>query len=335
MRSYIKTLVLFQAGIFFAVGAFGSDLSFRLYGGLGYVDGGDLSRSISGWRSFYQDRRGDGFSSSYDLGEMHGTAELGVEAVLALSRRWSLSLGVGYLHQKARGEITTQTTRHEDITISSSEHWTVDFEQTTEQSPVYTKSTIPITLSLDYSLALNDKWTLTMGGGGGFYPGRLDLRESYDIQSESISEQLTGNGVVQYIDRLTTVGDYSEKTKSTGLGLHGRITLDLKLGSYTFVSITILGRWVNMKGWEGTRRDTSEWQWTYGLWGDHSAEGTDERTEVGQYWTYDLKDEKSGKSYPVVLFRDTELSPSSKPANFNLSGLSIRVGLGFRFGGKG
>jgi hypothetical protein len=335
MRIFTRALVLLLTGLFFTDGAFSSGLSFRVYGGLGYVDGGDLSRSISGWRSYYQDRQGDGFSSSYNLGEMHGSAELGAETVLALSRRWSLSLGVGYIHQKASGEITTRTIRHEDMTFLSSELWAVDFEQTTEQSPVYTKSTIPIILSVDYSLSLNAKWTLTLGGGGGLYPGRLDLRESYELQSESISEQQTVDGVVQYIDRLTTVGDYSEKTKCLGYGLHGRIGLNLELGPSTFLSITVLGRWVNMKGWEGTRRDASEWQWTYGLWGDQSAEGTDERTEDGQYWTYDLKDEKGGKSYPVLVFRDTELSPSSRPANFNLSGISVRVGLGFRFGGKG
>ena len=334
MRINPKAFIFLLPGLFFAVGALGSDLSFRVYGGLGYVDGGDLSRSISGWRNYYQGRQGDGFSSTYDLGEMRGITEIGAEAVLSLSRHWGLSLGVGFIRQNARGAITTQTTRHEDITIGSSEQWTVDFEQSTEQNPVYTKSTIPITLSVDYSLALNANWTLTLGGGGGIYPGRLDLREAYDIQSESISEQQTGNGVVQYIDRLNTVGDYSEKTKSLGFGLHGRIGLDLQLSSSTFLSITVLGRWVNMKGWKGTRRDSSEWQWTYGLWGANSAEGTDDRTEEGQYWTYDLKDEKSGKSYPVVIFRDTELSSSSKPANFNLSGISIRVGLGFRFGGK-
>jgi hypothetical protein len=335
MRRNSRGLILFLTGFFFTASAFGSGLSFRVYGGLGYVDGGDLSRSISGWRSYYQDRQGDGFSSSFDLGEMRGTSELGFEAVLALSRRWSLSLGAGYVHQRTSGEITTRTSRHEDITISSSEQWTVDFEETTAQSPVYTKSTIPITLSLDYSLSLNAKWTLTLGGGGGLYPGRLDLRESYDLQSESISEQQTVDGVVQYIDRLTTVGDYSEKTKCTGYGLHGRIGLNLELGPSTCLSITVLGRWVNMKSWKGTRRDASEWQWTYGLWGDQSAEGTDERTEDGQYWTYDLRDEKSGKSHPILAFRDTGPSPSSKPANFNLSGISVRIGLGFRFGGKG
>ena len=324
------------AGFFFlAVGVLGSDFSFRVYGGLGYADGGDLSRSISGWSSYYQGRQGNGFTSSYELRDMHGTAELEAEAVLALSRRWSLSLGLGYIRQKTSGKITTQTSLHEDIATSPSELQTVDFEQTTEQSPICTKWTIPIILNLDYLLKLTDKWTLWLGGGGGIYPGRLEYRETYDLQSESISEQKMGDGVVQFIDRLTTAGEYSEETKCTGFGLHGRIGLDFELGPSTFLSLTVLGRWVNMKGWEGTRRDASQWQRTYGLWGSQSAEGTEERAEDGQYWTYDLKDEKGGKSYPVLVFRDTGPSPSSRRASFNLSGVSVRVGLGFRLGGKG
>jgi len=321
--------------LFLAIGALGFDLSFRVYGGPGYVDGGDLSRSISGWRSYYQGRQGNGFSSSYELGDMHGTAELGAEAVLALSRRWSLSLGLGYIRQKTSGEITTQTILHEDIATSPSELRSVDFEQTAEQSPIYTKWTIPIILNLDYLLKLTDKWTLLLGGGGGIYPGRLEYRETYNVESESISEQKMGDGVVQFVDRLTTAGDYSERTSCTGFGLHGRVGLDFKLGPSTFLSVSVLGRWVNMTGWEGTRRDASQWQRTYGLWGSQSAEGTEERAEDGQYWTYDLKDEKGGKSYPVLVFRDTGPSPSSRRASFNLSGVSVRVGLGFRLGRKG
>jgi len=335
MGTSSKLSILFLTALFFFAGGIqGSELSIRVYGGLGYVDGGDLSRSISGWRSYYQGRQGNGFSSSYELGELHGTAEVGAEAVLALSRRWSLSLGLGYIRQKASGEITTQTIYHEDVATSPSELWTVDFEQATEQSPVYTKWTIPVILNLDYLLELTPKWTLTLGGGGGVYPGRLEYHETYGIESESISEQKTEDGVIQFTDSLTTVGDYSETTQCTGFGLHGRVGLEFELGSSTFLSLTVLGRWVNMKGWEGTRRDASEWQRTYGLWGSQSAEGTDERAEDGQYWTYDLKDEKSGKSYPVLVFRDTGPSPSSRPASFSLSGVSVQVGLGFRFGGK-
>jgi hypothetical protein len=335
MRIIAKVFLLLLAGAGLAGGAWSSDLSFRVYGGLGYADGGDLSRSISGWRSYYQGRQGGGFSSTYDLGEMHGTSELGAEAVLTLSPRWSLSLGVGYVHQKTAGAITTQTTRHEEAAGSPSGPWSADFEETTEQNPEYVKSTIPITLSLDYSLPLNRKWRLILGGGGGVYLGRLDLRESYSVMSETISEQQTENGVVQLVDRLNTAGDYSEKTKSTGFGVHGRVGLELKLSPSSFLSITVLGRWVEMEGWKGTRHDASEWQWTYGLWGANSAEGTDERTEDGQYWTSDLSDENAAKSYPVLLFREAAPAASSRTARINLSGLSIRVGLGFRFGGEG
>jgi hypothetical protein len=333
MRSIARAFFLLLAGLGLTGGAWSSDLTFRVYGGLGYADGGDLSRSLAGWRSYYQGRQGGGFSSTYGLGEMHRAAELGAEVILALSPRWSLSLGVGYVYQSTSGSITTETARREETPGSGFGPGTIDFGQTTEQNPDYAASTIPITLSLDYSLRLNPKWKLMLGGGGGVYFGRLDLRESYSALSESLSEEPTANGIVQFVDRLSTDGDYSEKTKGTGFGVHGRVGVELELSPSSFLSITVLGRWVEMRDWKGTRQDASEWQWEYGLWGANSAEGTDERTEEGEYWTYDLSDENTGGSYSVLVFRQAAPSPSSRPARLNLSGFSVRVGLGFRFGG--
>ena len=333
-KPWLLFVLLLGGIVILPVYAFNCDLSFRLYGGLGCVDGGDLSRSISGWRSYYRDRQGEGFLSSFKLGEMHWGLEFGGEAVWALSPRWSLSLGGGYILQKASGKITTQTTRREEIPVSPTGRSTLDFDGATEQNPVFTKSTVPIAISLHYFLALNTRWTLTLGGGGGIYLGRLEFRESYKLQSESTSEQQTGYGVVRYVDRLATVGEYSEKTKCTGYGVHGRIGLEFKLGPHVYLSIAALGRWVNMKGWEGTRADASQWQRIYGLWGELRAEGEEERTENGQYWAYDLKDEMSGKSYRLLAFRSEAPSSSSRPANFNLSGISLHIGLGFRIGEK-
>jgi hypothetical protein len=264
---------------------------------------------------------------------MHGAAELGAEAVLELSRRWSLSLGVGYIRQGTSGGITTDTTRLENVTVAPGELWTVDFEQTTSQTPAYTRTAIPITLSLDYVLARKAGWTLRLGAGGGFYPGRLNLEESYDLATETISDLQTGSGAVRLIDRLSTSGEYSEKTKCSAFGLHGRVGLEIELGRSSYLMVSVLGRWVEMKDWKGSRHDASSWEWTYGLWGTDSAAGTDERTEDGQYWTSDLRDEKSGAAYPAVVFQGSAPSSSSRPANFSLSGFSVRIGLGLRFGG--
>jgi len=334
MRTRPKLCLFILAGLVFRTGASGHQLSFRVYGGLGYSSGGDLNRSIAGWKSYYQGRQGGGFSSSYDLGEMHGAAELGAEAVLTLSRRWSLSLGVGYVRQSTSGEITTGTTRSEVVAVEPDELWTVDFERTTRQNPAYTRTAVPITLSLDYLLAGRGRWTLRLGAGGGFYPGRLTLQESYELTSETISDLETANGAIRFIDRLSTSGDYTEKTKNSAFGLHGRVGLEIELGASSFLTVSVLGRWVEMKGWKGNRHDVSSWDWTTGLWGANSTAGTDERTEEGQYWVSVLKDEKSGASYPVLVFRDSAPSSSSRPANISLSGFSVRLGFGFRFGGK-
>jgi len=329
-----KLVGILGAGLICVVSAMGSDFSLRLYGGWSYADGGDLNKSINGWREYYRDRRGAGFTSSYNLGTMHGAAEIGAEAVLALSQRWSLSLSIGYVSQNKSGQIFTRLVGHDEGLDSFPDPWQVDFEQTTEQRPRYTRLTIPVTLNLDYAFVLGTRWILTVGGGGGIYWGRLDLEESYNISSETVAEEPTANGVVQYVDRLRTTGEYSEKLTSTGFGLHGRLGLEYRLSSSTFLTVAVLGRWVNMKGWEGNRRDASEWQWIYGLWGAYSAEGTDERTENGQLWKYGLRDDVSGKSYPILVFGESAPSSDSRPARIDLTGLSVRLGLGFRFGRK-
>jgi hypothetical protein len=329
-----KFLGILLSGLVCAAGALGADFNLRLYGGWGYADGGDLNKSINSWREYYRDRRGGTFSCSYNLGTMHGAPELGAEAVLALSRQWSLSLCVGGVFQELGGQIFTRTVEDEEAPGSFPEPWVVNFEQTTEQRPRYTGLTIPVTLSLDYAVVVGTRWTLTLGGGGGVYWGRLELRESYNIVSETIAEEPAAGGIVQYIDRLSTTGEYSEELKSTGFGLHGRLGLEYRLSPSAFLTVTVLGRWVNMKGWEGSRRDASEWQWEYGLWGAYSVEGRDERTEDGQLWKHDLLDDKTGKSYSILVFGESAPSSGSRQANIGLSGVSVRLGLGFRFGGN-
>jgi hypothetical protein len=329
-----KLVGILAGGLICVISAGGSDFSLRLYGGWSYANGGDLNKSINGWRQYYGDRRGSSFTSMYNLGTMHSAGELGAEAVLTLSRRWSLSLSIGSVSQEKSGQIFTRLVRKEESLDSFPDPWQVDFEQKTEQRPRYTRLTIPVTLSLDYAFDLGTRWTLTVGGGGGIYWGRLDLEESYNISSETVAEEPTANGIVQYIDQLRTTGEYSEKLTGTGFGLHGRLGLEYRLSSSTFLTVAVLGRWVNMKGWEGTRRDASEWQWAYGLWGAYSAEGTDERAENGQLWKHELRDEVSGKSYPILVFGESAPSSDSRLARIDLTGLSVRLGLGFRFGGK-
>ncbi len=329
-----KLIGILAGGLICVLSAGASDFSLRPYGGWSYAAGGDLNKSINGWREYYGDRRGGGFTSMYNLETMHSATEFGVEAVLALSKRWSLSLGIGSVSQEKSGQIFTHLVMKEESLDSFPNPWQVDFEEKTEQRPRYTRLTIPVTLTLDYALVLGTRWTLAVGGGGGIYWGRLDLEESYNITSETIAEEPTANGVVQYIDRLRTTGEYSESLTGTGFGLHGRLGIEYRLSSSTFLTVAVLGRWVNMKGWEGDRRDASDWQWVYGLWGAYSAEGTDERTENGQLWKHELRDDVGGKSYPILVFSESAPSSDSRPARIDLTGISVQLGLGLRFGRK-
>jgi hypothetical protein len=326
-----KLFGVLLSGLVCSAGASGSDFSLRLYGGWGYADGGDLNKSINSWREYYSDRRGEEFTSLYNLETMRGASELGAEAALALSRKWSLSLGVGAVFQRTSGQIFTRSVQRD---APLPETGTVDFEQTTEQRPLYTLLSIPVTLWLDYTVVRGERWSLTTGVGGGIYWGHLELEESYNVSSESITEETTAGGIIRYIDRLRTTGEYMEQTTGMGFGVHGRLGVEYRLSPSVFLTASVLGRRVNMKGWRGDRRDASEWQWDYGLWGASSAEGRDERSENGELWMQELREDMTGKSYPILVFGETAPSSGSRQAGISLSGISVRLGLCFKFGGK-
>ena len=329
-----KLLGILLSGLACVVSARGFDFSLRLYGGWSYASGEDLNKSIASWRDYYEGRRGPTFTSSYSLNTMHGALEFGAEAVWEISRRWSLSLSAGSVSREESGRILTQSVWQEESTDSFPEPWVVGFEETTERKPRYIWSTIPVTLSLDFTVATGSRWALILGGGGGVYWGRLDFREPYSLASRSVAEGPTAEGMVQSIDDLQTTGEYSERMTSTGFGLHGRLGLEYRLSRSVFLAVSVLGRWVNMKGWEGSRRDASEWQWSYGLWGAFSEEGSDERIENGQLWTDELRDDLTGRSYPIITFGGSAPSPDARPANISLTGISVRFGLVFRLGMK-
>ena len=329
-----RILAVFLSGLVCTAGAAGSDFSLRLYGGWSYVDGGDLNKSIASWDAYHWNRRGSSFTALYNLDTMHDGPEFGAEAVLRISGRWSLGLAVGYASQRESGQVFTRSTWKEETTASFPEPWIVDFEEKTEQRPRYARLTIPVTLSLDYALVRGSRWTLTLGAGAGVYWGRLELQEPYNITSESAAEVPTPDGIVRYVDDLRTSGEYSERLTGAGFGLHGRLGFEYRLSSSVFLTVSLLGRWVEMRGWEGSRRDAYEWEWTYGLWGSSSAEGSEERAENGQLWNDELRDDLTGRSYPILVFGESAPSPGSRPANINLTGISVRLGLGFRFGGQ-
>jgi hypothetical protein len=331
-----KILVLFLGVCWLSGQSAAFEFSLKASGGWAWVGGGDLNESIAGWKRYYQDRQSPSFSASYGLKEMHGCLEGSAEAVAHLSSCWSASVAVGLIEQRRNGQIRTRLAVQQTDAIFPSGSATVDLEETTDQYPAFSLETIPVTLTITYSLRLGEKSWLDLGGGAGAYWSKLVYQEDYEYAFDYTEEKLTPGASIQYVDRFSSSGKYKEETKSRGFGLHGRVGLNLKLSASIFLTAELFGRWVEFKSWEGEKTDAYEWSQTWGLWGAFSERGEEEETVAGRLWRVDLHGSETGGSYPRLIFSDVQPSSSSylsvKPARLNLSGVGLRIGIGLRLG---
>lgn len=331
-----KTLVLFLGVCWLSGKSAAFEFSLKAGGAWSWVDGGDLNESITGWRRYYQDRQDASFSASYSLKEMHGCLEGSAEAVVHLSSHWSLGVGVGLLEQRRNGQVRTRLAVHQTNPMLPSGSVTVDLEEISDQQPRFFLETIPVTFTVSYSLGLGDKTWLDLGGGAGIYWSRLVYEEDYEYAFDYTEEKLAPGSSVQYVDWFSSSGKYTEETRSRGLGLHGRVALNLKLSASLFLTAELFGRRVELKNWKGEKTDAYEWWQTWGPWGAFSETGEEEETVAGRLWRVDLHSSGTGGSYPRLIFSDAQPVSSSylsaRPAKINLSGVGLRIGVGLRLG---
>lgn len=334
-----RIVILILYAYLLVLNASAIEFSLKINGGWGWTDGGDLNKSISGWRQYYEDRQSPSFSSIYSVREMHCTYEVGAEVMVKISSRWSIGLGTSFLPFSQNGEISTKYAAQQNYTISPSQWGTVSVEETTSQSPSYEIEAVPITLSAYYLLPLGEKYDLCLGGGGGLYLSRYRYKEEYSYRFNYTDDQYSANSSVQYVDRYSTAGEYSETAETQAFGLHAAAALDVRISPSFFITLEVLGRWVNLDGWEGEKADSYDWTHIWGLGGGYSDKGTEEESYDGRLWRVDVRSGQTGKSYPRLVFSQEE--PVSvdyaavKPANINLSGISARIGFKFKFGKSG
>lgn len=322
-----------------ALNAAAVEFSLKVNGGGGWTNGGDVNKIISGWRQFYEDRQSPAFSSSYNVGEIHGTYEVGAEIIVDIFPRWSIGLGTSFLFFNRNGEISTRLATQENYTLSPSQWGSLSIEETTSQSPSYELEAIPITASAYYRLPLGEKYDLCLGGGGGLYVSRYRYKEEYSYRFDYTDDQYSANSSVQYVDRYSSAGEYSEAAKAQGLGLHAVAALDLRINPSFFITFEVLGRWVNLDGWEGKKSDSYDWSHVWGLEGAYSERGRVDESYDGNLWRVDVRSDQTGKSYPRLVFAEEEPVSADyaavKPANINLSGISARIGFKLKFGKSG
>ena len=315
-----------------------AEFNLKLSGGAGRLDGGDLNRSITGWKSYYQDRASPSFSSSYGLKELRFIQDLQAELTLRLSPRWSVGLSVGYIPGITSGDVSTLLSEEEMYTLPSGETGTASLTEDSTRGLRYELKAVPVLATIYRSFPLRDNLELTLGAGGGLYFGRYTHREESSCSISSIDNIDTAAGPVQYFELYELAGEYTEKASAVAFGAHGLIGFEYRMSPSLALIFEVVGRWAGLDGWKGQKTDAYEWSqtWEYGT--RFFEEGEFEESADGKLWRVDARGAEASGTYPRLLFGDEAPASSSysnvRPARINFGGVSARIGFRFRFGEK-
>jgi hypothetical protein len=314
------------------------DFGLKAYGGWSLTPGGDLNRSIRGWRDYYASRSGASFSSSFAWKELSGVFEAGGELEVAISSRWRLGLGAGYLPGVTAGKISTRLSTRQTTVISATQSKIVSVDETTSRTPRAELRTVPVLLTVTYLLGRGHKLDMYAGVGGGVYFGRYSDTEQYQDNFNSTDDLVSAGSTVRFVDQSAASGVYSEEANHTAWGIHGLVGLAYWLSPSLSATVEVIGRWVERKGWTGTKTDSYNWSHTWGPAGGYSDSGKVSESSGGELWRVDAVSETTGKTYPRLVFSEKQPAgsgyASARPADLGLTGVGLRVGLRLGFGGR-
>jgi len=278
-----------------------SRLSFKIYGGRSWFDGGDLNKNIRGWNNYFNDRNENPYSFNYDVKELRDLWEGGAEVVYSLSSRFRVALGLEFLTGANEGEMFSSLNQEQDYYYSAEDFGTIFLEEQSFQQPKYKVQSIPLTLTLYYFLPLGPRASIFLGCGGGYYSGKITYREDYEYNF-----------------------DYKDEKN-----LSGGLELNIRRGLYLIIEVQ--GRWVDFSGWSGSKSDNYTWNHIWGYWGAFSDEGSSEESREGELWMVEFKSDQTGESYPRLVFSGEKPLSSffsgARAAKINLSGFSFRIGI--------
>lgn len=308
-----------------------SQLSFRVYGGMSWADGGDLNRNLRGWKNYFSDRNRNPYFFEYGVEELHRFWESGTEITYFLSSRFRVGLGFEFLVGTTEGEMSSSLELENDYFNSSADFGTIFLEESSLQRPQYRLKALPVTLTFYYSIPFGGKGNIFIGCGGGYYSGRLKYKEDYKYNFDSRDESTISGSLSSFVDLYSTSGIYSEESTCKTLGLHARGGLELKIYKDLHFVFEVLGRRVNFNNWRGSKKDEYSWNHTWGFWGSSTDAGSVEKSVEGKLWMVEYQSEETGKSYSRFVFSEEKPLYSSyleaRPAKISLNGFSLRIGI--------
>ncbi len=306
-------------------------LSFKITGGIGWLDGGDLNKNIQGWKRYFSDRNISPYTFSFDVEEIHRSWEGGIEITYSISSRWRIGFGLDVLQGNTKGTMSSSVELEEDYFRSADDFGTIFLIENRDQSPEYRLRAIPVILTFYHAIPFSNKGNVFLGMGGGYYFGRLDYQENYQYDSDYRDDNILSGSIFRYIDQYSSSGDYTEESRTGALGLHGLAGLEWKVSERFYLVFEVIGRWVDFSDWAGDKTDSYSWDQTWGFWGTDRDLGFEEESTGGRLWMVDYQDELTGKSYPRFVFSEEEPRLASyqkvSPAKINWNGLSFRIGI--------
>ncbi len=316
-----------------------SELTAKFCAGWSRVDGGDLNKSIDGWQRYYHDLQSPYFSAEYRLEKMHDFPEVGLEIVYHLSPRWGVGIQACWQRQRRSGDISTRMAKAETSPLFPSGTMSITLEETSTKKASFTLESLPVVLTVSYSLPLSGNLELDLGVGGGMAWSRLHYAEDGQYSFNYFEEKILPSARFDYVEKFNSSGGYSEKTKSYGLCFSGRLGLVFKLNSSLSLTAELFGRFLELKNWKGKKSEELKWQQTWGPGGAFSDRGESEESVSGRLWRVDVQSNDTDGRYPrLVLAQEKPASPafaSVRLARIDLSGVGLRIGIAFRFGPGG
>ena len=308
-----------------------SQISFRIYGGGGWIDCGDLNENIQGWKTYFNDRDESPDLFRYNLDELHRLWEGGLEISYSFSSRFQAALGLELLNRKIKGDSTSRIWREQNYFNSASDFGTISISEQTLKKPEYSIQAIPVILTLYYSFPLGTEGNFFLGCGGGYYSSKLTYRETYEYNFDYKDEKNFSGSMMEFLDLYSSSGAYLEETSSKTIGFHLKAGLEIEIRKGLHFIIEAFGRMANFNDWKGDKKDAYDWTHTWGFWGTHSAQGRFEEVEHGRLWNVSFESDDTGKSYPRLIFSEEKplnaYYSDVRKANINLNGLSLRIGI--------
>ncbi len=326
-----STFFLFLCLFFFSLHCEASPPSIRIYSAGSWIEGGDLNRNIQGWTGYFADRNLGPYEAAFSLKELHRQKSFGAEILYPLTSGLSVGLGVEFLTGATEGEAYSRLSQEQDYFNSAEDFGTIFIDEQSTQDPRYKLQSMPLNLTFYYSFPFGSRFVFFLGCGGSYYFGRLTYTEDYEYSFNYKDEKNLSGTPVEFVDRYSSTGIYSEDTTCNALGLHALSGLEVRIGRRLHLVVEAFGRKVGFSGWKGTKNDRYTWNHTYGYWGEFSDQGSSEESERGTLWMVDLRNDETGNSYPRFIFSEERpASPSYtdvRPARISLSGFSFRVGI--------